>query len=119
LARWCRRERILEDHLDVSLVRAECAVRPGADLGPVEQDLAARRSFLTGEHPGDSRLAGAALADERHDRAAVEAEGDITRRREHVAVASTREPELLRQRVRLEHQRTALGRSRQDVGHCR
>ena len=70
--------------------------------------------LLAGQHPGDRGLARAALADQRDDRAAVQAEGDVTDRVQHLAAA---EPEVLAQRVGGEYEAAARGGDRhQPVG---
>lgn len=97
-----RPERVLEDHLHAPHVGAE---RPAAARGgvlAVQQDPAARRGHELREQPGDRRLAGAGLADERDDVPAVQLDGHVVDGVDHGGAAQAADREVLAQVDRLQ-----------------
>src|SRR5439155_1935561 len=71
-----RRERILEDHLDLATVGTLLFGGETADRLAVEQDLARRRRNELHDHPPGRRLAAARLADQSDRLAAADVEAD-------------------------------------------
>ena len=68
--------RVLEDDLDVAAQLAHRAALLGVDVDPVEGQLAGGRLLQPHQHPAQSRLAAAGLADDAERLALVELEGD-------------------------------------------
>src|SRR5579859_3878224 len=112
-----RGERILEHELDLALVLPEISAAGHLHRPAVQPDRPGREQFLPGQELGRGRLARTALADERHDGAAVQVERDIPHCVQRVAAADL---EVLAERDRLHGERPARrGRGGQGrLTHC-
>src|ERR1035437_1989509 len=75
--RVVRAERILEDALDVTVVRLDAASSNARYVGPVQTDGTMADVDELENHLADGRLAAAALADQRGDLASVYVKADI------------------------------------------
>ncbi len=84
-------ERVLEDHLHLRGVRPRPAGRRGLSI---EQDVAGIGFDDLGQHPGDCRLSGAALAHQGGDLPLIESHGHVVHR-VHPGLAGKRAPALL------------------------
>src|SRR5262249_66643 len=72
-----RRERVLEDQLDMATILAQGARALRADWLPFKQDAPRGWRVQLGEHPRHSRLAAAALAHQRSRPSRIELERSV------------------------------------------